>query len=189
MPRLWDETIDAHRNAVRDATMAATAELVERHGVSSVTMSAVAQATGIGRATLYKYFPDVDSILIAWHERQVSRHVAQLHEVAAAARGDALDRLRSVLTAYAHMARPHDGSDLVAALHRRDHVTDAEAQLRGLVTDLVRDAATAGRARADVPARELAVFCLHALAAAPALPSHAAVARLVDVTLAGVSPR
>jgi hypothetical protein len=35
---------------------------------------------------------------------------------------------------------------------------------------------------------ELAAYCVHALAAASRLPSVAAVARLVDVTLAGLRP-
>ena len=38
----------------------------------------------------------------------------------------------------------------------------------------------------DVPAAELANYCLHALAAAGSLPSKAAVQRLVTVTLAGL---
>jgi hypothetical protein len=40
--------------------------------------------------------------------------------------------------------------------------------------------------RDDVPAAELATYCLHALAGAVALPSKAAVRRIVAVTLAGL---
>lgn len=72
---LWNETIEAHRAAVRDAILETTAALVDRHGLASVTMSQIAETTGIGRATLYKYFPDVDSILLTWHEREVTRHL------------------------------------------------------------------------------------------------------------------
>jgi hypothetical protein len=39
-----------------------------------------------------------------------------------------------------------------------------------------------------VPREELATFCLHALTAARALGSDAAVQRLVDVTLGGLRP-
>lgn len=69
MPRLWNETIESHRHAVRDAALDATAALVAEHGPLSVTMSAIAERTGVGRATVYKYFPDVESIMLAWHER------------------------------------------------------------------------------------------------------------------------
>jgi AcrR family transcriptional regulator len=33
-------------------------------------MSQIAEETSIGRATLYKYFSDVEAILIAWRLRQ-----------------------------------------------------------------------------------------------------------------------
>ena len=69
MPKLWSETIEAHRRDVRGAILDTTAELVAEHGLLSVTMSQNAEATGIGRATLYKYFSDVEAILVARHER------------------------------------------------------------------------------------------------------------------------
>jgi DNA-binding transcriptional regulator YbjK len=62
VPRLWNETIEAHRREVRDAILATTAALVDREGLRSVTMAQVAEKTGIGRATLYKYFPSVEAI-------------------------------------------------------------------------------------------------------------------------------
>ncbi|HET7480249.1 MAG TPA: helix-turn-helix domain-containing protein, partial [Rubrobacteraceae bacterium] len=75
MPKLWNETIEAHRRAVHDAILDATAVLVAEHGLLSVTMSRIAEETGIGRATLYKYFPDVEAVLLAWHERHVTGHL------------------------------------------------------------------------------------------------------------------
>src|SRR6266571_497687 len=81
VPKLWNETIEEHRRAVREATLDTTAALVEEHGLRSVTMSRIAEETGIGRATLYKYFPDVDAILLAWHERQIAHHLQLLADV------------------------------------------------------------------------------------------------------------
>ena len=63
-------------------------------------MSQIAEETGIGRATLYKYFPDVEAILLAWHDRQIAAHLAYLSEVRDQA-GDAGERLEAVLEAYA----------------------------------------------------------------------------------------
>ncbi len=54
---------------MQDAALDATAALVAERGLRSVTMSQIAAQSGIGRATLYKYFPDVEAILLAWHER------------------------------------------------------------------------------------------------------------------------
>jgi len=188
MPRLWDETIEAHRRAVRDATLDTTAALVAEHGLASVTMSQIAAETGIGRATLYKYFPDVDAILVAWHERQVAEHLAQLAEVRDQA-GRAGERLKAVLGTYALILHEHHGSDLAASLHRGAHVAQAHQQLRDFVRDLLREGAASGEVRDDVAPEELASYCLHAVAAARHLPSRAAVSRLVGVILAGLQAR
>ena len=100
MPRLWTETIQAHRHQVRDAILDATWALVAEQGLLSVTMSQIAEQAGIGRATLYKYFPDVEAIVLAWHERHVAGHLQSLADVRDQA-GDAGERLEAVLGAYA----------------------------------------------------------------------------------------
>src|SRR6266568_4976461 len=76
----WNETVEAHRVGVRKAIVDTAAALVAQHGPRSVTMSQIAEETGIGRATLYKYFPDVEAILVAWHERHVAEHLERLAE-------------------------------------------------------------------------------------------------------------
>ncbi|HXF74342.1 MAG TPA: TetR/AcrR family transcriptional regulator [Actinomycetota bacterium] len=188
MPKLWTETIEAHRREVRDAILDTTAALVAQHGLRSVTMSQIAEATGIGRATLYKYFQSVDAILLAWHERQIARHLGHLLEVRDRA-GDARERLEAVLEAYALLAhgfQGHDDTELAAFLHRDQEVTRAHRQLRGLIRGLLAEAAEAGEIRDDVAPDELAAYCIHALGAAADLPSRAAVRRLVAVTLSGL---
>lgn len=190
MPKLWTDTIETHRRTVRDATIEATAGLVAEHGLRGVTMSQIAEATGIGRATLYKYFPDVEAILLAWHEREVSAHLEQLAQARDAA-ADARGRLEAVLEAYAliaHESRGHHDSELAALLHRDEQVARAEQHLRSMMRQLLADAAAAGDVRDDIGPDELASYCLHALAAASSLPSRGAVRRLVAVTLAGLRP-
>jgi AcrR family transcriptional regulator len=188
VPRLWNDTIEAHRREVREAILDTTAALAAEHGLLSVTMSQIAEETGIGRATLYKYFPDVEAILLAWHERQITDHFAQLEEARDHA-GNARGRLEAVLEAYAlisHEAHGHHDTELAAFLHRDRQVTHAQHRLRSIVRDLLREAAAAGAVRDDVSPDELADYCLHALTAASSLPSKAAVRRLVGVTLAGL---
>ena len=184
MPRIWTDTIEEHRRAVREATLDTTAALVATRGLRGVTMSQVAQETGIGRATLYKYFSDVEEILVAWHERQIHGH---LEELMALADGDRApgDRLRSVLDTYALIQHEHHGSDLGALLHEGEHVTRAQRHLGGFVTGLIAEGVEVGEIRDDVAPRELAEYCVHALVAARQLRTKAAVHRLVDVTLAG----
>ena len=189
VPKLWNDTIEAHRRAVRDTTLDITAALAAKHGLRSVTMSQIAEETGIGRATLYKYFSDVEAILVAWHERQIGGHLEYLAEVRD--RAAAGERLAVVLEAYAlisHESRRHSGTELAAILHRDEQVARARQQLRGMLEELLAEGADAGRFRADVAPNELAAYCLHALAAAASLPSKAAVRRLVQVTLAALRP-
>jgi AcrR family transcriptional regulator len=190
VPRLWNETIEAHRAAVRYAVLDTTAALVAEHGLRSVTMSQIAEKTGIGRATLYKYFSHVEAILLAWHERQVTGHLELLAEVRDQA-GDAGERLEAVLEAYAlifHESHGHHDTELAAFLHRDEQVARAQQQLRDMIRDLLTEAAETGDVRDDVAPNELASYCLNALTAASSLPSKAAVRRLVTVILAGLRP-
>jgi AcrR family transcriptional regulator len=187
VPRLWTETIETHRREVRDAILVTTATLVAEHGLLGVTMSEIAEETGIGRATLYKYFPDVEAILVAWHERQIAGHLDQLTAIGDRA-GDAAERLLAVLDAYALIQHEHHSTELAALLHRGAHVARAHRHLTHFVRDLLAEGVETGAVRTDVAPGELATYCLHALAAAANLPSKAAVRRMVTVTLAGLRP-
>ncbi|MEU0350904.1 TetR/AcrR family transcriptional regulator [Streptomyces sp. NPDC006237] len=187
MPKLWNETIEAHRHAVRDAVMETTWALVTEQGLTSVTMSQIAEKAGIGRATLYKYFPDVEAILDAWHQRHVTAHLEHLTQLRNQP-GSPGERLQAVLGAYAFISyhREHHGGELSALLHRGENVIRAQQQLHDLIRDLLTEVAQTGELRDDVAPDELASYCLHALTAASSLPSEAAVHRLVKVTLAGL---
>lgn len=189
VPRLWDETIEAHRREVRDAILDSTWALVTEFGLTSVTMSQIAEETGIGRATLYKYFSDIEAILVAWHQRHVANHLEHLAELRDQV-GDPRERLEAVLEAYAlisHHSR-HHATELVALLHRNEHVARAQQQLHELIRDLLTEVAEIRQLRRDVVPDELASYCLHALTAAGDLSSEAAVRRLVTVTIGALQP-
>jgi AcrR family transcriptional regulator len=93
---------------------------VAEHGLRLVTMSQIAEMAGIGRATLYKYFPDVEAILLAYHERHVTGHLEHLAELRDQA-GDAGERLEAMLEAYTlicYYREQHGTEELAALLHR-----------------------------------------------------------------------
>ena len=168
MPKLWTETVESHRQEVREAILDAADELVASRGLLAVSMSQLAETAGIGRATLYKYFADVEQVLAAWHARQVAEHLAELTALAEGP-GEPAIRLRSALEAYERICRQrarHGGDAMSAALHHSPEVQQSERQLRDLLAGLVAEAAAAAVVRSDVPARELASFCVHALTAA-----------------------
>ncbi|WP_202868017.1 hypothetical protein [Kribbella sindirgiensis] len=87
--------------------------------------------------------------------------------------------LELVLEAYAFICYEHPASEAVD-LHRPEHVGHARGQLIAFIAERLGDV------RDDVPAKELAAYCVHALQAAGAVPSKAAVRRLVQVTLDGL---
>ena len=187
MPRLWDHTIATHRQAVEEAILETAWRLVAERGLPAVTMSEIAREAGIGRATLYKYFPDVEAILVAWHQRHIAGHVEQLTELSQRP-GDPGRRLTAVLEAYALIMhrRGREDAELGALLHRREQIAHTQQRLLDLIRDLLTEVADQGQLRRDVSAGELAAYCLHALTAAGTLQSEAAVRRLVGVTLAGL---
>ena len=190
VPKLWTETLEAHRREVRDAILDTAAALVSEHGLLSVTMSQIAQETGIGRATLYKYFSDVEAILHAWHQRQITGHLEYLGQVRDQAANPA-ERLEAVLEAFALVAyesRGHHDTEFAAFLHRDERVARAQRQVHDLIRDLLTESADTGDVRNDVTPDELASYCVHALAGASRHRSKAAVRRLVTVTLAGLQP-
>ena len=188
VPKLWSRTIETHRREVHDAVLDTTAGLVAEGGLRAATMSEIAERTGIGRATLYKYFASIEAILVAWHERQIAGHLEQLARARDEA-GSAEEALEAVLSAFAlisHESHGHRDAELVVFLHRDTRVADAEQQLREMIRDLVAAGQERGEVRDDVAPEELAAYSLHALAAARTLPSKAAVSRLVAVTVDGL---
>ena len=120
MPRLWTETIYAHRREVREAILETTAALVAQHGLAAVTMSQIAENTGIGRATLYKYFPDVEAILMEWHQRHVTRHLELL----------ARHLARTALTVIAQIAPEYEPTMVRTALRLVTGKANSPGQLK-----------------------------------------------------------
>ncbi len=186
MPKLWNDTIDAHRHAVSDAILDATADLAASEGLSAVTMSRIAEDAGIGRATLYKYFADIQQILIAWHRRQIDSHLEQLAAVRTSA-ADPGEALRAVLLAYGEIIRTRHGHALASLLHGLPHVRHAHDHLRAFVRSMVEEAVAARLVRSDVTADELAGFALAAITAAEGSRSKALVARLVDLVMNAIA--
>lgn len=188
VPKLWEDSIDEHRRSVRDAITEATWRLAEEHGPLSLTMSQVAQAAGIGRATLYKYFTDIESILVAHHARHIERHIDVLEGLRGEPRPPGA-RLVALAETYASICF-HRGqgasADLSAVVHRGPEVIDAQRRLHGLFAGLIAETAAAGLTRTDLGPDTLAGYALHALEAARQAEDLDGVAGLVRVVLDGL---
>ena len=76
----WRESLSDHKLKQADRITSAAIELVFEHGVSALSMSAIAQAAGVSRQTLYKYFPDVAAILRAAVQRSEDHDTAMIEQ-------------------------------------------------------------------------------------------------------------
>ncbi len=188
MPKLWKDTVEEHRRDVRAAVIDAAWQLASELGVLGVTMGAIAEGAGIGRATLYKYFGGVEEILIAGHAAHVADHMRHLDAVRASATSPQ-DALHRVLGGYARIAL-HRAQAKAPELDEMVHVgvdhRDAQASLCNLFVDVIGESQTAGEVRTDMATAELATYCLHALSAAVDVTSHAALDRLVALVEASL---
>jgi hypothetical protein len=100
----------------------------------------------VASAELYKYFPDLQAVLTAWHERQVSIHLEQL-SAAVDPNDPAAARLESALRTYALTQRHSSGSrhgEFAMLLHQGEHIGRAQQQLHDFVTGLIVEGAEAG---------------------------------------------
>jgi AcrR family transcriptional regulator len=60
----WQEQLADARTGLRHAIQEAAVRLVGEHGMPNVSMSAVAEAAGVSRQTLYNHYPDLESIVL-----------------------------------------------------------------------------------------------------------------------------
>lgn len=88
----------ARRREVKEAILDAAIRLMQRYGYRKTTMEDLAREAGIGKGTIYLYFPSKEEIALACADRANARVFAHLEEIAAA---DAppLERMRSMLVA------------------------------------------------------------------------------------------
>lgn len=183
MPKLWNDTIEAHRSAVASAVMDKTAELAAREGLHTLTMARIAQEAGIGRATLYKYFSDVEGILSSWHRRQINTHLESLERIRDQ-RATPLQALEAVLTTYGENIRHGHDHAFVALLHAMPHVREAHGHLQEFIAAMIAEAVHDGSLKGGIPPSEMARYALAAIAGGA--PNRPALVRLVEMILRGL---
>jgi AcrR family transcriptional regulator len=96
-----DEVVRSSDDRIIDATLA----LINEQGLGSVTMSAIADAAGVARQTLYNHYRDIDSIVATAIDRH-NRHNIELLDSSLAVADSPVDKLdqlvRHVVAVAAH---------------------------------------------------------------------------------------
>ena len=72
--------------SVRDAILDATDELLTKYGYKKMTIDDLAQAVGIGKGTVYLYFPSKEEIALSHIDRIIERLKMKLWEIATSER-------------------------------------------------------------------------------------------------------
>ncbi|MEO7222146.1 MAG: TetR/AcrR family transcriptional regulator [Devosia sp.] len=183
MPKLWNDTIEAHKSAVASAIMDKTAELAALEGLHTLTMARIAQEAGIGRATLYKYFSDVEGILSAWHKRQITAHLEGLERIRQQ-KATPLEGLEAVLIAYGENSRHGHDHAIGVLLHAMPHMQEAHNHLQDFLGSIIDEAVRSGSLEGGASSAELARYALAAIA--NGAPSKPALVRLVGLILRGL---
>jgi AcrR family transcriptional regulator len=146
-------------------------ELIGEQGLAHVSMSLLAERSGVSRATLYHYFPDLDHVLLAWVELQVDRFVSRVAELAGG-EPDPEARLRLVISQLTEYFSSRDhrlgleqlGSQAMAPSTARA-VGERMGPLMDLVTNCLRAGLGEGRFRADLDPEVHAALILGLLGA------------------------
>jgi AcrR family transcriptional regulator len=134
------ERADAARNRAR--VLAAAAELFRsREDPRAVTMDDVARAAGVGRATLYRRYPDPASIAVALldeHERSLQEQLLR-GEPPLGPGAPAADRLAAFYAAMVELLERHGHLALAAETGERRYRTGAYSawalHVRGLLAE------------------------------------------------------
>lgn len=171
MTNEWEATLDAHRIHQRAAIQHAAVDLAAEHGVGGVAMVDIARRAGISRATLYKYFPSVESVLASFMIAEVEReHSALVQRLSTL--DDPLDRLHALLLhLLEYFASPgHLSASTVIDPHQFSPAVGAQVgasmqRLHDMVRDQIVASVDVGALRAGTDVEVLAEVFQHLLTA------------------------
>lgn len=124
----------------------ATLKLVEDEGFSALSMSKVAEVSGVTRQTIYNYFPDVDGIIAAameMHSAAMKQHVEQAIQAASGT----FSKLQAFAAFYINAAsREHSGAinEAILSPHARDQLTAHTNDIKAILCEIIAEGIRSG---------------------------------------------
>lgn len=151
MAESWQQARLAHRDHQAASIAASALSLITQHGAPALSMSAIAKAADVSRQTLYRYYPDVDAVLVgiaelvASHDEDFEQFVAQEQNPRSQ-----LDLIARTVAGRGHSE--HAAAALVAVLppEGRDILAQHEARAARLLSEVLRRGVDEGSFRTDV---------------------------------------
>ncbi len=78
MPKIIGGSLEEHRERMHELIFSSLAALLRERGYDTVTLADVAAAAGIGRTAMYNYYPDKETLLIAYTAHETGIYVDEL---------------------------------------------------------------------------------------------------------------
>jgi TetR/AcrR family transcriptional regulator, mexCD-oprJ operon repressor len=173
---------------VSSAILEAAARVLAERG-SLASMSDVAEATGVARATVYRYFPNRQALLDELARRAVTDAGARI----AAARLDALPVPEGVARAVRSLVDIGDYFVVLARERVEPDPQEFESHLAAPLRQLLERGQADGTIRPDVPAtwltESLVALVVSVLLAPPMLGSEDTIAAITGLFLSGAAVR
>jgi AcrR family transcriptional regulator len=147
--------------ATVDALLAATADILVRHGYEKLTTNRVAERAGVNIASLYQFFPGKEALIAELRRRHVAEQRAAMRAVTVQLEGASLDATVRTLVAMgiaAHAVEPKLHHALTEQLPAR-RADQWEPQDAAMVAQFQRFLETT-----DVPDPELALWMINTIA-------------------------
>lgn len=141
MPRISANSLDQHREKIRQSVFDALTSLLEEKSFDAITMAQLAAKAGMGRTAIYHHFPDKEAVVVEFASHETDRYVNRLQEVLAEA-DDPVERIRIYVHHHLvageqfHMGLGTQFYGLLSDASRlaiREHVLDVERVLRELI--------------------------------------------------------
>jgi len=191
----WDETVAGHKQRQLLQIGRVAAELAARDGLTKVSMSQLARAVGVSRATLYNYVPDVSSAIRGYLAAQSEAFGDLVASAVAEEIGPEAKLRRYVREQVSYVAgADHRAAVALAeagvALHGAE--TDAAHRRRGrdVLAEILDDGSADGVFRPAGPARAILIsrllYSAHDLIDQHGLSSDDTVTAIVDLVLDGI---
>lgn len=139
----WSTTVDEHKRRQMMHIGKVAAELVLQKGVASVTMSGLARASGVSRATLYNYVPSVEAAIQRYIRAQSTEFFERVEKSVDAESGVVAKLRRYVAEQVDYVVSPDHA--IAAALMDAGlrpspaHVGAAPTVLRGIIGEGIRE--------------------------------------------------
>jgi len=180
MTARWARSRADHRTQQTADIARAAFGLLMRDGVAGLTMAAIAEAAGVARQTLYRYYPDLDAVLVGVARLVTEAEQDLTNTVLASDDPDA--QLETFIRTVFATAPGHPSPAAIEALlppEARDLVAGHEHRLIELVAGILRRGVDTGVFRPDIdPNLDAHLLQRLIIAAAPLLATYPD--RLVD---------